>query len=89
MVKHSPANHWYVTVEPRKRWRAISQAPYRRQTKAFPTEVEAKLFAKAMLNDGQRVTTAGTLSPHHPTRRVVSPSAILDWLDEPALPPST
>jgi hypothetical protein len=82
-VKHSDANRWYVTVEPGARWRNKSPASYRRQTKAFPTEIEAKLFAKAMLVDGLRVTTAGTLSPHQPTRRVISPSAILDWIDEP------
>ncbi|HKH19820.1 MAG TPA: hypothetical protein VKB53_02755 [Gammaproteobacteria bacterium] len=87
-MEHSAANRWYVTVEPRTPRRTKSPAPYRRQTKAFPTEIEAKLFAKAMLIDGLRVTTAGTLSPHQPTRRAISPSAILDWIDEPPNGPS-
>jgi len=36
-----------------------------------------------MLTDGLTVTIAGTLSPHQPTRRTISSSAILDWIEEP------
>jgi hypothetical protein len=78
------SNQWYVTVEAPYMWRIRpTGVPSRRQTKAFPTEIEAKQFAKAMLTDGLTVTIAGTLSPHQPTRRTISSSAILDWIEEP------
>ena len=82
MAKHT--NHWYVTVEAPSKWRAkSSRAPSRRHTKAFPTEIEAKQFAKTMLTEGLKVTIAVTLSPHRPTRRVIAASAIQDWIEEP------
>ena len=82
MVKYSVANHWYVAVVVPPTGRTRSSGA-RRQTKTFATEVEAKQFAKAMLTDGLVVTIAGTLSPHEPTRRVVAPSDILNWIEEP------
>jgi hypothetical protein len=54
-------NHWYVSTEAPGEWRPTSpRAPVSRRTKAFPNEVDAKQFAKAMLSEGLRVT-AGTL----------------------------
>jgi esterase/lipase len=50
-------------------------------TKPFPTESEAKQFAKAMLSDGFRVT-AGTLNPHQPRRRTITASEINQWIEE-------
>jgi hypothetical protein len=75
-------NHWYVSVEVPSEWRSISpRAPSPRQTKAFPTEVEAKQFAKAMLLDGLKVN-AGTLNPHQPIRRQIAASEINRWIEE-------
>jgi hypothetical protein len=69
-------NHWYVLVETSSRWRpATSRAPSARQTKSFPTEIEAKQFAKEKLSEGLKVT-AGTLSPHQPKRRTIT------WIEE-------
>lgn len=76
------ANHWFVSVEAPSKWRpTTSRAPASRETKSFPTEIEAKQFAKAKLAEGLKVT-AGTLSPHQPRRRIIAASAIQDWIEE-------
>jgi hypothetical protein len=50
-------------------------------TKGFPTEVEAKQFAKAMLSEELKVI-AGTLSPHQPARRYFPSSEIGQWIED-------
>jgi hypothetical protein len=75
-------NRWYVSVQSPSEWRPkSSRAPSPRKTKSFPTESEAKQFAKAMLSDGFRVT-AGTLNPHQPRRRTITASEINQWIEE-------
>jgi hypothetical protein len=77
MARYSPiTNHWFVSVETPKQLRFSRHA---RETKSFPTEIEAKKFAKAMLSEGRKVT-AGTLSPHQPIRRTVPASEINQWI---------
>jgi hypothetical protein len=46
----------------------------------FPTEGEAKQFAKAMLSDGMKIM-AGTLHPHQPIRRIIGSSEINQWIE--------
>jgi hypothetical protein len=75
-------NRWYVSVEAPSEWRPTSsRAPSSRKTKAFPIEIEAKQFAKAMLLEGLKVT-AGTLNPHLPRRRIIAASEIDQWIEE-------
>jgi hypothetical protein len=75
-------NRWYVSGQAPSEWRPnSSRAPFPRKTKSFPTESEAKQFAKAMLSDGFRVT-AGTLNPHQPRRRTITASEINQWIEE-------
>jgi len=84
MARYSITNHWFVSVETPKQLRSrlsSSAAAHGRETKSFPTEIEAKLFAKAMLSEGRKVT-AGTLSPHQPIRRTVVASEIHQWIAE-------
>jgi hypothetical protein len=85
MARYKPiTNHWFVSVETPKhlRLRIFSSAVARaRETKSFPTEIEAKQFAKAMLSEGRKVT-AGTLSPHQPIRRTVTASEINQWIED-------
>jgi hypothetical protein len=71
-------NHWFVSVETPKHMRFSRHA---RETKSFPTEIEAKRFATAMLSEGRKVT-AGTLNPHQPIRRTVTASEIYQWIKE-------
>jgi hypothetical protein len=75
-------NRWFVSVETPKRLRLYSSAtPRPRETKSFPTEIEAKHFAIAMLSEGRKVT-AGTVSPHRPARRTITASEINQWIGE-------
>jgi hypothetical protein len=77
-------NHWFVSVETPKQLRLrlfSSAATPPRETKSFPTEIEAKQFAIAMLSEGRKLT-AGSLSPHQPIRRTVTASEINRWIRE-------
>ena len=68
---------WYVSFElPRGQRRHITRA-----TETFPSEQEAKKFARAKLVDTLKVS-AGTLKPHLP-KRTIAPTQMLEWLDEP------
>ena len=77
------ANHrWHVSIEaPRKSRPASSRTASVRQTKAFPTECEAKQYAREMLSEGWKIT-AGTLNPHLPKRRIILASEIEQWIGE-------
>jgi hypothetical protein len=84
MIGYKTTNHWFVSVETPKHLRlpfSSSAVPRARETKSFPTEIEAKQFAKAMLSEGRKVT-AGTLSPHQPIRRTVTASEINQWIED-------
>jgi hypothetical protein len=72
---------WFVSVEAPRQWRLVSKRAHARQTKTFPTESEAKQFARAMLSDGMKIM-AGTLHPHQPTRRIIGSSEINQWVEE-------
>jgi hydroxyethylthiazole kinase-like sugar kinase family protein len=54
-------------------------------TETFRSEQDAKAFARAKLADGLNINV-GTLNPHLP-KRVISSKQVLDWLNEPDLPP--
>jgi hypothetical protein len=71
-------NRWYVSATTTKKGKPKKAA---RETKGFPTETEAKQFAKVMLSDGNTVT-AGTVYPHQPVRRTVSAREIYRWVEE-------
>jgi hypothetical protein len=75
------ANHWYVSVQGSRDWRPGSSLRGPRQTKGFPTEIEAKQFAKELSSEGMKLT-AGTLAPHEPKRRTVTASQIDQWIAE-------
>jgi hypothetical protein len=75
-------NRWYVSIDrPSQQRPSLSRASSPRQSKSFPTEIEAKQFAKAMLSDGYKVT-AGTLNPYQPRRRIITTSEINQWIEE-------
>ncbi len=51
-----------------------------RATRTFPAETEAKAFARARFEAGDKTLVAGTINPVVP-KRVIPSSAIPDWLD--------
>jgi hypothetical protein len=74
------ANHWYVSIDrPIQRWKTATRGALPRQSKSFPTEIEAKQFARAMLSAGFKVM-AGTMNAQLPRRLVVA-SEIDRWID--------
>ena len=70
-----PINRWFVLVRP------VGASWCKRQTRGFPAETQAKLYAKSMLSDRNYVT-AGTMSPHQPRRRNIDASDIQGWIEE-------
>lgn len=58
-----------------------SRTSVARQAKTFPTESEAKQFAKTKLAEEMKVT-AGTLITHLPVRRIIAASGINRWVEE-------
>ena len=75
-------DRWFVSVDTPKHREPVSpRTSVARQAKTFPTESEAKQFAKAKLAEGMKVT-AGTLIPHQPIRRMIIASDINRWIEE-------
>jgi hypothetical protein len=73
----NPVATWFVTYQP------IGRVPgkgYRRRSKQFANEQDAKAFAKDRLTEGSEIT-AGTLNPHSP-KRFIGSARILDWLND-------
>jgi hypothetical protein len=80
VAKDANSSHWFVSVEAPRHWRIASKRAHTRHTMTFPTEGEAKQFAKAMLSDGMKIM-AGTLHPHQPIRRIIGSSEINQWIE--------
>jgi hypothetical protein len=66
---------WYVSFEVPRRKHSLARA-----TETFPSEQEAKDFARAKLVETPNVT-AGTLNPHLPKRTIAS-KQIVQWLEQ-------
>ena len=69
-----------VSVEMPKQRR--SAQAFARQTKTFPTEAEAKQFAKEMLSNKYRIVAGTLLSADQPARRFISSSQLHNWIKE-------
>jgi len=57
------------------------QQPVRR-TKTFPTEAEAKQYAKEMLSETDKIIAGTMLSAHQPVRRIISGSELYRWIEK-------
>ena len=68
---------WYVTFEARRRG-LFPKPRSPRATKTFATEAEAKIFARAKLDEGL-VVFAGTINPHSP-KQLISSRHVFRWL---------
>lgn len=76
-MANKPQDLWYVSFElPR-----MGKRPFARGTETFPNEREAKQFARAKLVHTLNIA-AGTLNPHLP-KRVITPTQIPEWIEEP------
>jgi len=77
-MSSNPAMTWYVSFIAGDN---LSDDRAHRGTKTFAGEQEAKKFARAKYEAGDKTLVAGTLNPVTP-KRVVSSAALPDWLDE-------
>ena len=70
-------NSWYVSYES-----GLSTAGghYRRQTKSFLNEQEAKAFARTLV---ERQAQARTINPVHPKHLLATEHEISEWLALP------
>ena len=59
-----------------------SKQAFARQTKTFPTEAEAKQFAKEMLSNKNRIVAGTLLGADQPARRIISASQLHRWIEE-------
>jgi len=82
MANHKLPNlHWFVSFEtPKQSRRGIRL--HVRQTKAFPTEAEAKQFAKEMLAEQHHIFAGTFLGAHLPVRRLLSGWHLRRWIEE-------
>jgi hypothetical protein len=81
MTRHTVKDHWFVSVEMPKQRRNSAQM-FARQTKTFPTEAEAKQFAKEMLSNKYKIVAGTLLSADQPSRRFISGSQLHRWIEE-------
>jgi hypothetical protein len=72
-----PQMAWYVSYVASG---DVSGERVRRATSTFASEREAKNFARAKFDAGDKTLVAGTINPEMP-KRVIASSAIPDWLD--------
>ena len=76
-MANKPQDVWYVSYElPPPR----GKRPFARGTETFPSEQEAKQFARAKL-DHMLNLAAGILNPHLP-KRTIAPTQIPEWIEE-------
>ena len=77
-------NHWFVSVAMPKQGRLRG---FDRRTETFPTETDAKQFAKEMLSEKHRmekhqIVAGRLLGAYLPVRRIISGSQLYSWVKE-------
>ena len=80
MARRAVKNNWFVSVELPKQGR-IGHT-FARRTKSFPTETEAKQFAKERLSNKYRIVAGTLLRADQPARRIISGSQLQRWIEE-------
>jgi len=82
MARRTMKDHWFVSVEAPKQLRRAFPYKLSRQTKTFPTEADAKQFAREMLSEKHRIFAGTLLGVHLPVRRFISGSQLYSWVRE-------
>jgi hypothetical protein len=76
-MRITPNMTWYVSYVASG---DLSVERAHRATKRFADEAEARTFARARFDSGDRTLVAGTINPVVP-KRVIPSAGIPDWLD--------
>ena len=75
-------NRWFVSSVVPKKLRLGAPRTPARQTEIFPTEAEAKRYAKEILLARKNIVAGTLLRGNEPTRRIISGRALDRWLEE-------
>jgi len=79
MARRTVKNHWFVSVAAPTQLGLASPKKSARQTKTFPTEADAKQFAREMLSGKHHVFAGTLLGAHLQVRRIISGSQLYSW----------
>jgi hypothetical protein len=79
MARRTVTDHWFVSVEALRQGRHGPWTP-RRKTKTFPTEAEAKQYAKEMLSDSHKIIAGTLLNWYQPVHRIIPASELNRWI---------
>ena len=77
MDSRTVKNHWFVSVALPKQ---VHGQTFVRRTETFPTEDDAKQFAKEMLSEKHHIFAGTLLGTHLPVRRIISGSQLDSWV---------
>ena len=80
MARRTRTDNWFVSVEALRPERLERWTP-RRETRTFPTEAEAKQYAKDMLSDRNKIVAGTLLSANRSVRRIISGSELHSWIE--------
>jgi hypothetical protein len=79
MARRKVKNHWFVSIATPRQGRTKG---FDRRTETFPTETDAKQFAKEMLSEKHHIFAGTLLGAHLPVRRFISGSELYSWVRE-------
>jgi hypothetical protein len=79
MARRTVKNHWFVSFAVPRRGHVKA---FFRKTKTFPTETDAKQFAKEMISENHHIFAGTLLGAHLPVRRFISASQLHSWVGE-------
>jgi hypothetical protein len=79
MTRRTVTDCWFVSVEVPKLPRGTRLA---RQTKTFPTEAEAKQYAREILSDSRNIIAGTLLNGYQPVRRIIPASDLNRWIEK-------
>jgi hypothetical protein len=79
MAKRTAKNRWFVSVAVAKHGHVKA---FLRRTETFPTETDAKQFAKEMLSEKHEILAGTLLGAYQPPRRILSGWHLRRWIEE-------
>jgi hypothetical protein len=77
MSRRKVKNPWFVSVAVPRQGHGQQ---FVRRTETFPTEADAKQFAKEMISEKRRIFAGTLLGVHLPVRRIISGSQLHSWV---------
>jgi hypothetical protein len=81
MARRTRTDNWFVSVEALRPERLERWTP-RRETRTFPTEAEAKQYAKEMLSERNKIIAGTLLNGYQPVRRIIPTSELNRWVEK-------